>query len=122
MICTFLFSRLSRNDRLVKLVKCPSVRPSVRPLSTFGWADVDETVPVRESAGTRVRGATSPRGRESIYIHRCTVPAVNNAGSTTGCRDAIDEYNSYKKYFFTGEVAALPPQTPPRTPPPHCYN
>ena len=60
---------------------------------------LEVAVPVRESAGLRVRGATSPRGRESIYIHRCTVPAVNNAGSTTGCRDAIDEYNSFKKYF-----------------------
>ena len=77
------------------------------------------SVPVRESAGPRVRGATSPRGRGAashIYIHRCTVPAVNNAGSTTGCRDAIDEYNSFYKYFFTGEGAAPPFQTPPPHP------
>ena len=63
-------------------------------------------------SGPRVRGATSPRGRESINIHPCTVPAVNNAGSTTGCRDAIDEYNSFFLIFFYWGGGCAPSSDP----------
>ena len=57
-------------------------------------SDTDQTdkVPVRESAGPPVRGAASLflYTGESGYCQ-----LVNNAGSTTGCRDAVDEYNSF---------------------------